>query len=207
LRWIVQFLDICPEEVLLFTPKILAHMLPAMASGVESIRQAAGRVNSGLMDYVVSLPDDADATAGSSKQSPSNERADGHSSSRTSLPSNRDSDSTYTLTHQGKGASTSAESSSGSPLQPHTDLDYAAAVNSLTLLFLNDHEATRVAALTWLIMLHKKAPRKVLAFNDGTFPALLKTLSDPSDAVVTKASSSSLRSLAIPKTTISQTSW
>jgi len=69
---------------------------------------------------------------------------------------------------------------------PHPDLDYAAAVNSLTLLFLNDHEATRVAALTWLIMLHRKAPRKVLAFNDGTFPALLKTLSDPSDAVVTK---------------------
>jgi vacuole morphology and inheritance protein 14 len=70
--------------------------------------------------------------------------------------------------------------------QTQADLDYAAAVNSLTLLFLNDHEATRVAALTWLIMLHRKAPRKVLAFNDGTFPALLKTLSDPSDAVVTK---------------------
>jgi hypothetical protein len=66
------------------------------------------------------------------------------------------------------------------------DLDYAAAVNSLTLLFLNDHEATRVAALTWLIMLHRKAPRKVLAFDDGTFPALLKTLSDPAEAVVTK---------------------
>ncbi|KAI8150831.1 hypothetical protein K4K61_011237 [Colletotrichum sp. SAR11_59] len=86
LRWIVEFLDICPEEVLPFTPKVLAHMLPAMASGVESIRQAAARVNAGLMDYVVSL----------------------------------------------------------------------------------------------------KAPRKVLAFNDGTFPALLKTLSDPAEAVVTK---------------------
>jgi vacuole morphology and inheritance protein 14 len=73
-----------------------------------------------------------------------------------------------------------------SPPQPQVDLDYAAAVNSLTLLFLNDHEATRVAALTWLLMLHKKAPRKVLAINDGTFPALLKTLSDPAEAVVTR---------------------
>jgi vacuole morphology and inheritance protein 14 len=73
-----------------------------------------------------------------------------------------------------------------SPPQPQVDLDYAAAVNSLTLLFLNDHEATRVAALTWLLMLHRKAPRKVLAFNDGTFPALLKTLSDPAEAVVTR---------------------
>jgi vacuole morphology and inheritance protein 14 len=35
-------------------------------------------------------------------------------------------------------------------------------------------------------MLHRKAPRKVLAFNDGTFPALLKTLSDPAEAVVTR---------------------
>src|SRR5204863_9119902 len=70
--------------------------------------------------------------------------------------------------------------------QPHVDLDYAAAVNSLTLLFLNDHEETRVAALAWLIMLHRKAPRKVLTFHDGTFPALLKTLSDPSEAVVTR---------------------
>ncbi|EOO02568.1 putative vacuole morphology and inheritance protein 14 protein [Phaeoacremonium minimum UCRPA7] len=58
LRWIVDFLDICPEEVLPFTPKILAHLLPAMASGVESIRQAAARVNTSLMDYVVSLSDE-----------------------------------------------------------------------------------------------------------------------------------------------------
>ena len=69
---------------------------------------------------------------------------------------------------------------------PPADLDYAAAVNSLTLQFLNENEATRVAALSWLIMLHRKAPRKVVAFNDGTFPALLKTLSDPAEAVVTK---------------------
>lgn len=69
---------------------------------------------------------------------------------------------------------------------PPADLDYAAAVNSLTLQFLNENEATRVAALSWLIMLHRKAPKKVVAFNDGTFPALLKTLSDPAEAVVTK---------------------
>ncbi len=56
--------DICPEEVLPFTPKILAHLLPAMASGVESIRQAAGRVNTSLMDYVVSLSDEPDLSVG-----------------------------------------------------------------------------------------------------------------------------------------------
>lgn len=70
--------------------------------------------------------------------------------------------------------------------KPKVDLDYGAAVSALILQFLNEHEATRVAALAWLIMLHRKAPRKVLVMNDGTFPALLKTLSDPSEAVVTR---------------------
>lgn len=169
-----------------FTPKILAHMLPAMASGVESIRHAAGRVNAALMDYVVSLSDDSDVAPSLSKLPISGDRGDGNSSARVSVSSNRDTDSPGTLTPQGKPTRGAAVDAGGSLQQPQTDLDYAAAVSSLTLLFLNDYEATRVAALTWLIMLHRKAPRKVLAFNDGTFPALLKTLSDPSDAVVTK---------------------
>jgi vacuole morphology and inheritance protein 14 len=68
----------------------------------------------------------------------------------------------------------------------HGKLDYSATVNALTLHFLNENEQTRVAALDWLIMLHRKVPRRILAINDGTFPALLKTLSDPSEQVVTK---------------------
>lgn len=186
LRWIVGFLDICPEEVLPFTPSILAHLLPAMASAVDPIRQAAIKVNTSLMDYVVSLSDEPGLP--SLQQPPSTSRIpgpDGGSSHRASLSSSKDIEAR---------SPTPAQNRSTPRLQPsptpstHTeaDLDYAAAVNSLTLLFLNDHEATRVAALTWLIMLHRKAPRKVLAFNDGTFPALLKTLSDPAEAVVTK---------------------
>lgn len=194
LRWIVEFLDICPEEVLPFAPKILAHLLPAMASGVDSIRQAAARVNTALMDYVVSLsdeePQDNASVAPSTRTS--------QIPARDSLNENdrRDSASTRASLSNSKEleARRAAESPTPQP-RPTTpapsvkapiDLDYAAAVNSLTLLFLNDHEATRVAALTWLLMLHRKAPRKLLAFNDGTFPALLKTLSDPAEAVVTR---------------------
>ncbi|KAM3501224.1 hypothetical protein MY10362_005725 [Beauveria mimosiformis] len=189
LRWIVGLLDICPEEVLLFTPDILAHMLPAMASSKDAVQLAATRVNSSLMDYVASLTDES----GSPLSGPS---APGLSSSKLNLPlekheaagSNRVSMSSFHDPGQNLTPSHSRTASAqlGGIPQAQPDLDYAAAVNSLTLLFLNDHEATRVAALTWLIMLHRKAPRKVLAFNDGTFPALLKTLSDPSDAVVTK---------------------
>lgn len=185
LRWIVSFLDICPEEVLPFTPKVLAHLLPAMASGVEPIRQAAARVNSSLMDYVVSLTDESEGPPSQpSLRHPgpaAGDRAEGASSARASLSSGRDLELRSPTPAQSRRAPTPAQS-----IPPQPDLDYAAAVNSLTLLFLNDHEATRVAALTWLIMLHRKAPRKIVAFNDGTFPALLKTLSDPAEAVVTK---------------------
>lgn len=143
------------------------------------------------MDYVVSLSDESGLNSQSLPQSQhrpasrlalTRERADDSQSNRASLSSVREQD--YQSVCPGQSRSTST----GGILTavPSPDLDYTAAVNSLTLLFLNDHEATRVAALTWLIMLHRKAPRKVLAFNDGTFPALLKTLSDPSDAVVTK---------------------
>ncbi|RUS14647.1 vacuole-associated enzyme activator complex component, partial [Endogone sp. FLAS-F59071] len=62
--------------------------------------------------------------------------------------------------------------------------DYQATVNALMLQLLNEHEETRVASLEWLLMLHKKAAHKILATDDGTFPALLKTLSDASEEVV-----------------------
>ncbi|EAQ92189.1 hypothetical protein CHGG_00424 [Chaetomium globosum CBS 148.51] len=190
LRWIVEFLDICPEEVLPSTPKILAHLLPAMASGVEPIRQAAGRVNTSLLNYVVSLSDEAEVAMPLLSRIPGppppvGERQDGTTSARASLSGSRDIEVRSPTPAQVKASPRTPTPSLPVP-QPQPDLDYAAAVNSLTLLFLNDHEATRVAALTWLIMLHRKAPRKVLAFNDGTFPALLKTLSDPAEAVVTK---------------------
>ncbi|KAI5893997.1 ARM repeat-containing protein [Schizophyllum commune H4-8] len=62
--------------------------------------------------------------------------------------------------------------------------DYQGTVTELTVQFLSEFEETRVAALKWLIMLHQKAPKKILAMDDGTFPALLKTLSDSSDEVI-----------------------
>lgn len=77
------------------------------------------------------------------------------------------------------------------PLSPVTEtisdddpFDVRETVNVLTLQFLSDHAETRIAALEWLLMLHLKAPTKILSRDSGTFPALLKTLSDPSEDVV-----------------------
>ncbi len=177
-----------------FAPKILAHLLPAMASGVDTIRQAAARVNTSLMDYVVSLSDEgAEFAPGGPTRIPvsamkdNSERRDSSTNARGSLSNSRELDRRESEVQTPPPPNNMPVTPiPPTTSQPQVDLDYAAAVNSLTLLFLNDHEATRVAALTWLLMLHRKAPRKVLAFNDGTFPALLKTLSDPAEAVVTR---------------------
>lgn len=183
LRWIDAFFEISPEDILPFVPRLLTQVLPAMSSGSDSVRQAANRVNKSLLEYIYSLSDDApEEYAQASSKVPSTAPSKESIDRKPSEISNPDSRRT---TQESSRAPTPRSSIISAPAQP-ADLDYAAAVNSLTLQFLNENEATRVAALSWLIMLHRKAPRKVVAFNDGTFPALLKTLSDPAEAVVTK---------------------
>lgn len=125
------------------------------------MRQAGHRVNTSLMEYITPLPDD-------------DERAE--------APDQVAKEGSDGLQPQTTNQSSSSRANTPAP----KSLDYEAAVNALTTQFLNEHEATRVAALSWLIMLQSKAPRQVLAAHDGTFPALLKTLSDTSDTVVTR---------------------
>ena len=190
LRWIDAFFEISPEDILPFVPRLLTQVLPAMSSGSDSVGAAANQVNTSLMQYIYSLSNDtAEEPQASSSKIPfatsSKEPIERRSSTPGIRPSETSSVDTRRHTRENSLAETARSSGVSTPL-PTTDLDYAAAVNSLTLQFLNENDKTRVAALRWLIMLHQKAPRKVVAFNDGTFPALLKTLSDPSDAVVTK---------------------
>ncbi|MCJ1287073.1 hypothetical protein MMC26_006421 [Xylographa opegraphella] len=194
LRWIDSFFEICPEDILAFVPRLLSQVLPTMASGVEQVRQAANRVNNSLMEYIVSLPDEAnleDARPPPPSRIPTTSFKEVEGKTRqNSLVNPKFMPSTDQEAENKKEEEpvlpTPPLSASPTPPRPSSDLDYGAAVGTLTLHFLNEHEATRVAALAWLIMLHRKAPRKVLATNDGTFPALLKTLSDPSEAVVTR---------------------
>ncbi|KAK3674501.1 hypothetical protein LTR78_005587 [Recurvomyces mirabilis] len=223
LKWIETFLDICPEDILLFTPRLLAHLLPALSHDVDHVKQAANRVNQALMAYIMSLPEDPakppinpevaqiatqvppnpQPAPGSAPTIPTIKRltqtnGDSRRDSAPSLkqqqqqgkePASPEPTETSRLnqvhTPESQPDATTAPEPNGND-KPHTDLDYEAAVNALTLQFLHEHEATRVAALAWLIMLHRKSPRKILAIQDATFPALLKTLSDPAEAVVTR---------------------
>ncbi|OGM50144.1 vacuole-associated enzyme activator complex component (Vac14) [Aspergillus bombycis] len=191
LRWIDSFFEISPEDILPFVPRLLTQVLPAMSSGSDHVRQAANRVNTSLLEYIVSLSEDT--LSDETRQSSSSKLAstpNKETERRESAPNTKPSDVSATASRKQSAQESTQEPTPRSSVMstpvPPADLDYAAAVNSLTLQFLNENEATRVAALSWLIMLHRKAPKKVVAFNDGTFPALLKTLSDPAEAVVTK---------------------
>ncbi|KAF2083325.1 vacuole morphology and inheritance protein [Saccharata proteae CBS 121410] len=200
LRWIDSLFEICPEEILLFVPRLLSQVLPAMANDGDQVRQAANRVNNSLMEYIMSLPDEVktdgprvtqiqlSSTVGNAGKG-SGDRRDSNMSSSLKKSSTREPAAESKTPESKSRNETRTPTPPGDPSpSPHqrAELDYDAAVNALTLQFLNEHEATRVAALSWLIMLHRKAPRKILAINDGTFPALLKTLSDPSETVVTR---------------------
>jgi vacuole morphology and inheritance protein 14 len=210
LKWIEAFMDICPEDILSFTPKLLEQLLPALSHEREHVSQAAHRVNQLLISYIMALPDDPTKSHGGVADglhlAPPSTLAPGASGIPT-LRTSREQSICEKRESVGAGRpirrpqSPDAEERSRTPQAPtpeppaehaetaekdHTDLDYEAAVQSLTLQFLHEHEATRVAALAWLIMLHRKSPRKILAIQDATFPALLKTLSDPAEAVVTR---------------------
>lgn len=206
LKWIEAFLDICPEDILLFTPRLLGQVLPALSHDVDLVKQAASRVNQALMAYVMSLPEEpaksdqnapqaqpnslatpaASLTSKSLKDTSNGDRRESGPSSRLTrkAPSPEPAD-TSSRTPTSRTPEPPAEDTP-SDATPTIHFDYEAAVNALTLQFLHEHEATRVAALAWLIMLHRKSPRRILAIHSGTFPALLKTLSDPAEAVVTR---------------------
>ncbi|KAK6516599.1 hypothetical protein TWF506_006500 [Arthrobotrys conoides] len=176
--WVASFLEICPEEVVQFIPRLLSYVLPATSSNFESVREVAHKVDNLMLNLILNLFGDSKLSAITShhRQSPIPPNPHSHQDPRSSTPM---------LAEQAD--ETAGEEATRASLSGTTgELDYGATVHALTIQFLNENEATRLAALDWLIMLHKKAGDKVIAVNDGTFPALLKTLSDPSELVVTK---------------------
>lgn len=127
------------------------------------------KVNTSLLSLIMSLSDDVagePATSPPMSRNPtrestvSSDRRD--SQARQPLP--KDSDLGRRTPSSIPPATTPIPPAS--PIPPKAaDLDYSATVNALTLQFLNEHEQTRVVALEWLLMLHRKAPRKVGSFR------------------------------------------
>jgi hypothetical protein len=147
-------------------------MLPALSNDDEQVRAAASRVNNSLMEYILSLPDENskpdDAILSQlslSKESSSVERRE--STAPSHIP--RPSIDSQTLAKPALAPSqTNPQAVQPEAPRETWTLDYETTINALTLHFLNENEATRVAALQWLIMLHRKSPpaRKVRAVHD-----------------------------------------
>lgn len=174
LRWIDSFFEICPEDIMPFVPRLLTHVLPMMSHDIDQVRVAANKVNTSLMDYIMSLSDDShrpDPGAGPiqlpnslsalGRELTGTERRDSNLSSRLLKTVIQGQATDARATDKGTRTPTPAEDRTPTP-HPIPELDYQGAVNALTLQFLNEHEATRVAAIAWLIMLHKMAPGKVI---------------------------------------------
>jgi vacuole morphology and inheritance protein 14 len=166
LRWIDNFFEICPEDMLPFVPRLLSHVLPAIAHESEMIRQAAVKVNTSLLELIVSLADDVSTQP---VPSPTLSRIPTKDSILDQAQSQRrDPQARQSISKESDiGRRTPTTSAPTPPPRAPTpslhaaDLDYSATVSALTLQFLNEQEQTRVAALEWLLMLHRKAPRKV----------------------------------------------
>lgn len=152
LRWIDGFFTICPEDLLPFTPKLLEKVLPSLAHSATALDQAAHKVNEDLSNLILSVPQTPAPPPAAQPTKPFVTPRVGSISgaSGASATSADDKDSAFA----------SKETQAEIPSDP---FDYYATVNSLTLQFLNEHEETRVAAFDWLIMLHKKAPNRVLS--------------------------------------------
>lgn len=181
LRWIDSFFAISPEDIMPFVPSLLSNVLPRMSHEVEGVCQAAIKVNGALMDYIMSLSEDSGRSEGSlggiqlppslselGKELTGTQRRDSNLSGRLLKTVVREQAAIAETA--GTRSPTPAEERGPSP-RPIPELDYQAAVSALTLQFLNEHEATRVAAIAWLIMLHRMAPGKVGTVQSHSQPS------------------------------------
>ncbi|KAI8811445.1 vacuolar protein 14 C-terminal Fig4p binding-domain-containing protein [Cladochytrium replicatum] len=163
LRWVNDFILLAKEVMLPFTPLILSATLPSLAHAVTPIRNIAAETNSNLYRLIwdttnmyQTIPLTAQSNASDASQSlvwDAAASSDGLVAENISTPIVKD------------------------------PIDYVSVVEILTLQLQNEHEETRAATIDWLMMLHRKAPKRVIA-DDVTLSALMKALTDTSDEVV-----------------------
>lgn len=173
LRWLAELVQVVQDVIIPFTPQLIPLILGCLPHHSPAIRLAAEETNQNLYRAISQIQPCASPVAGASdtsELSPREDRPNGDSSPPLGSKEVKEPEAL---------ANDMAQLAIDNDL-----LDYGLTVNALTLQFLNENEETRLAALEWLLMLHSKVPDRVLSLEDGTFPALLKTLSDPSDQVI-----------------------
>ncbi|CAG8509633.1 8456_t:CDS:10 [Diversispora eburnea] len=154
LKWISEFIHLAKEVIISFTPQLIS------AVAVET--------NKSLYKMILETPTNSVPTSQPPPYSAISREASSFSST-SSIDSSMYSHS---------GSHREQQQTNSLPLiyEQADPFDYQATVEALVHQFLNEHEETRVASLDWLLMLHKKAPKKILAIDDGTFPVVKRDL-------------------------------
>lgn len=191
LQWMAELLLVVKDVLVPFTPRLIPAILPNLAHHSPAIQAAANDTNVNLYRVIQYLP----APVAHRPQSPP--RADSPVDAKSVRAAATSNQATPSRTQEPTSAPVSPQTASSnldtgkeqdvhhSEVPSQVDpFDYNTTVNMLALQLLDQHEETRVTALEWLIMLHQKAPQRILTMHDGTFPALLKTLSDVSEEVI-----------------------
>ncbi|CAI2177374.1 8966_t:CDS:10 [Funneliformis geosporum] len=155
LKWINEFITLAKDVIISFTPQLISAVLPSLAHTL-----------------IIETPTNP---APPPSYSVATRDSSTHSSSNSS---------TDFLMNMGSTKEPNYNNTLHSIYEQADPFDYQKTVDALMHQVKNEQDETRVASLDWLLMLHKKASKKILAIDDGTFPVLLKTLSDPSDDVV-----------------------
>lgn len=192
LRWLREFLHFAEPTILSFVPKLAPIVLSALSHPIPSLRQLAETLNDDLYQVIQQLPspsvqsgapttnqDQASPSTAPSPLPPQQQQTQTEKPNRIPhLIERVTKGPSPTPHHEAEQKDTSIDASDEDPL------DFQATVTALAILLGAEEEESRLAALHWLSMLHLKAPNKVLSREDGTFPALLKTLSDTSEDVI-----------------------
>ncbi|KAI8320641.1 ARM repeat-containing protein, partial [Martensiomyces pterosporus] len=162
LCWVYEFTWLCPQVMVQYVPKLVNAILPSVSHPVANLRHTAEDANLRLYDLVGEAPapptgDIADAANQTPAHSPD-------------APSHMDSD---------------CQDNEQQEAFIREPFNYEHAATSIMELFAkNVHEPTKVAGMRWLLLLHRKAPWRILTPEDMSFPVLLKMLSDSSEQVV-----------------------
>ncbi|CAG8581727.1 4384_t:CDS:10 [Funneliformis mosseae] len=176
LKWINEFITLAKDVIISFTPQLISAVLPSLAhTYCLPIKTVAIDVNRSLYKLIIETPTNPAPTIPPPSYSVATRDSSTHLSSNSSMDF---------LMNMGSTKEPNYNNTLHSIYEQADPFDYLKTVDALMHQVNNEHEETRVASLDWLLMLHKKASKKILAIDDGTFPVLLKTLSDPSDEVV-----------------------
>lgn len=188
LRWLNEFLHFSEATILSSVPSLVPLVMTALSHPISSLRQLAESLNDNLYEVISSLPSPPLGPKSPVRQEPELPQPSPQAAASPvpDKPANR----VPALIERVSRAPTPAtpfdptESATAEEREPDDPFDFQATVTALATLLGVEDEESRLAALQWLAMLHLKAPTKILLLDDGTFPALLKTLSDTSEDVI-----------------------